>query len=197
MASLPLRLGVVPFGDITVSLPSEHVLRAPPLRHESNNKCRHCHAWTWAEESINCCSNGKYVVEPLLPLPPDIARLFQTRHFLTNQRRYNGLFSFAAMGAALSPTWTQPSYPSMLQLHGRAYHRIMDGFRTNYSEQSPVVNKARMYMYDAELSSPRQQSAISRSCRCPNPVVIAEHAQLVDQIVQVCAARNRQLQRHD
>ena len=93
MASLPLRLGVVPFGDITVSLPSEHVLRAPPLRHESNNKCRHCHAWTWAEESINCCSNGKYVVEPLLPLPPDIARLFQTRHFLTNQRRYNGLFS--------------------------------------------------------------------------------------------------------
>jgi len=99
MASLPLRLGVVPFGDITVSLPSEHVLRAPPLRHESNNKCRHCHAWTWAEESINCCSNGKYVVEPLLPLPPDIARLFQTRHFLTNQRRYNGLFSFTAMGA--------------------------------------------------------------------------------------------------
>ena len=151
MASRPLRLGGVPFGDITVSLPSEHVLRAPPLRHESNNKFRHCHAWTWAEESINCCSNGKYVVELLLPLPPDIARLFQTRHFLTNQRRYNGLFSFTAMGAAPSPTWTQPSYPSMLQLHGRAYHRIMDGFRTNYSEQSPVVNKARMYMYDAEL----------------------------------------------
>ena len=48
-----------------------------------------------------------------------------------------------------------------------------------------------------EDRSPRKQSAISRSCRCPNPVVIAEHAQLVDQIVQVCAARNRQLQRHD
>ena len=27
----------------------------------------------------------------------------------------------------------------------------MDGFRTNYSERTPVVNKARMYMYDAEL----------------------------------------------
>ena len=157
MASLPLRLGVVPFGDITVSLPSEHVLRAPPLRHESN--CRHCDAWTGAEESVNC-SNGKYVLEPLLPLPPDIAQLFQTRHFLTNQRRYRRLFSFTAMGAAPSPTWTQPSYPSMLELHGRAYHRIMDGFRTNYSEQSPVVNKARMYMYDCLLytsPSPRDR----------------------------------------
>ena len=121
--------------------------------------CTHCHAWTWAEESINCCSNGKCVVEPLIPLPPDIARLFQTRHFLTNQRRYRRLFSFTAMGAAPSPTWTQPSYPSMLQLHCRAYHRIMDGFRTNYSEQSPVVNKARMYMYCLLYTSPSPRDA--------------------------------------
>ena len=151
MASAPPRLGVVPFGDITVTLPQQHVLRAPALRHELNNLCTHCNAWTWAEEHMNCCSNGKYVVEPLIPLPAEISQLFQTKHFLENQRRYNGLFSFTAMGADPSPTWTQPSYPSMLQLHGRAYHRIMDGFRTNYSERTPVVNKARMYMYDAEL----------------------------------------------
>jgi len=151
MASAPPRLGVVPFGDITVTLPQQHVLRAPALRHELNNLCTQCNAWTWAEEHMNCCSNGKYVVEPLIPLPAEISQLFQTKHFLENQRRYNGLFSFTEMGADPSPTWTQPFYPSMLQLHGRAYHRIMDGFRTNYSERTPVVNKARMYMYDAEL----------------------------------------------
>ena len=151
MASAPPRLRFVPFGDITVTLPQQNVLRAPALRHELNNLCTHCNAWTWAEEHMNCCSNGKYVVEPLIPLPAEISQLFQTKHFLENQRRYNGLFSFTAMGADPSPTWTQPSYPSMLQLHGRAYHRIMDGFRTNYSERTPVVNKARMYMYDAEL----------------------------------------------
>ncbi|CAM9337287.1 unnamed protein product, partial [Scytosiphon promiscuus] len=114
------------------------------------NKCDYCGAWTWAEETINCCSRGKYVIEPLTPLPPDILTMFESRHFLLNQRRYNGLFSFTAMGAAPTPTWTQPSYPSMLQLHGRAYHRVMDGFR-EYSERTPVVNKARIYMYDSAL----------------------------------------------
>ncbi|CAM9593321.1 unnamed protein product, partial [Ectocarpus fasciculatus] len=112
--------------------------------------CAHCNAHTWREEHINCCSNGKYVAEPLLPLPDYVEQMYTTRHFLENQRRYNGLFSFTAMGAAPSPTWTQPSYPSMLQLHGRSYHRIMDAFRT-YSERVPVVNKARLYMYDSQM----------------------------------------------
>ncbi|CAN0345952.1 unnamed protein product, partial [Laminaria digitata] len=94
--------------------------------------CPHCGAWTWAEERTNCCSNGTYVVKPLQTLPQDIAFLY--RHFLSfyrpkddflqNQRKSNGIFAFTALGASPSPTWTQPSYPSMLQLHGRAYHRI-------------------------------------------------------------------------
>ena len=55
------------------------------------------------------------------------------------------------LGAAPTPTWTQPAYPSMLRLHGGAYHRIMDAFRGQYDERTPVVIKARMYIYDAEI----------------------------------------------
>ncbi|CAM9823851.1 unnamed protein product [Laminaria digitata] len=77
--------------------------------------------------------------------------MFSERQFLRNQRKYNGLFSLTMLGAAPTPTWTQPSYPSMLQLHGRAYHRIMDAFRGQHNESTPVVNKARMYIYDAQM----------------------------------------------
>ena len=72
MASLPLRLGVVPFGDITVSLPSEHALRAPPLRHESNNKCRRCHAGPGQKnrstvvQMVNTCSNRSFLCSQTL-----------------------------------------------------------------------------------------------------------------------------------
>ena len=128
MASLPLRLGVVPFGDITVSLPSEHILRAPPLRHESN--CRHCDAWTGAEESVNC-SNGKYVLEPLLPLPPDITRLFQTRHFLTEtiqrivQFHSNGCRPIADMDSAFLPKHAAVARPSVPSDYGWVSHKLL------------------------------------------------------------------------
>jgi len=124
MGSQVRRRGVLTFGDVSASMPDEYVLRAPALCHELNRRCTHCNAWTWFEESLNCCSGGKYVVEPLVPLPAHIEDLFKTKHFQQNQRRYNGLFSFTAMGAAPSPTWTQPNPPSCLVLHGRSYHRI-------------------------------------------------------------------------
>ena len=37
----------------------------------------------------------------------------------------------------------------MLKLHGRSYHRVMDGFRGSY-ENTANIN-ARMYIYDHEL----------------------------------------------
>ena len=132
-------------------MPTEYVCSATSLKHVLNKLYPHCHAWTWAEEHTNCCSNGTYVVEPLQTLPEDIAFLYRQRAFLQNQRKCNGLFAFTALGASPSPTWTQPSYPSMLQLHRRAYHRIMDSFRGPYNERTPVVNKARMYIYDAVM----------------------------------------------
>lgn len=145
------RSGVMTFGDLSVCMPTEYVCSATSLKHVRNKLCPHCRAWTWAEEFTNCCSNGTYVVEPLQPLPEDIALLYGQRAFVQNQRKYNGLFAFTALGASPSPTWTQPSYPSMLQLHGRAYHRIMDSFRGPYDERTPVINKARMYIYDAVM----------------------------------------------
>ena len=42
----------------------------------------------------------------------------------------------------------------MLKLHGRPYHRIMDGFRGSYD--NGVVNNARMYIYDHELQEKGQ-----------------------------------------
>ena len=104
MTSEGRRLGVLTFWDLSIRLPVEYVFQASSLRHERNQRCRHCNAWTWAEERINCCSGGKYVVEPLVPIPDEIDRLYRTPHFLQNQHRYNGLFSFTAMGAAPSPT---------------------------------------------------------------------------------------------
>lgn len=156
MADNGVRRGVMLFGDLSVRMPAEYVFAATSLKHALNKLCPHCHALTWAEERTNCCSNGSYVVEPLLPLPDDITSLYQQRTFLRNQRKYNGLFAFTALGASPSPTWTQPSYPSMLQLHGRAYHRIMDSFRGQYNERAPVVNKARMYIYDAVMMQQAQ-----------------------------------------
>ncbi len=171
------RLGVLTFNDLNISWPDEYVLRYPDLTDFHNHRYQFCGARTWYEEVINCCSSGKYVVQPLVPLPPHIEEIYQTKHFLQNQRRYNGLFSFTAMGAAPSPTWTQPSYPSMLQLHARAYHRITDGFMQSYSERVPVVNKARMYMYDSEMMrhaakqkalNPQIVSALSSSLQVNN-----------------------------
>ena len=76
--------------------------------------------------------------------------MFDERQVLRYQRKYNGLFSLTTLGAKPTPTWTQPAYRSMLQLRGRAYHRVMDASRGQYDESTPVVNKARMYIYDAE-----------------------------------------------
>lgn len=46
----------------------------------------------------------------------------------------------------------------MLQMHGRAYHRIFDAYRGSYTERTPVNNKARMYIYDAVMQ--QQASAM-------------------------------------
>ena len=77
--------------------------------------------------------------------------MFTERQRLPNLRKYDNLFSLTTFGAAPTPTWTPPAYPSMLQLHGQPYHRIMDAFRGRYDKRTPVAKKARMYIYDAEM----------------------------------------------
>ena len=150
--SLSHRLGVLPFGDISVALPDPHSVRYLKLNNQLNTKCKFCNAMKWKEENINCCSKAKYVVHLLLPLPPDIKDMFSTPSFLKRQRSYNGTFAMTALGASLSPTWTQPSYPSMLKFRGKPHHRVMDSFRESYGG-TVANNQARMYIYDNELQT--------------------------------------------
>lgn len=105
------RLGVLPFGDLSVILPDLHCVKYLNLNNPVNTKCEFGNALKWKEENINCCSKGKLVVHPLLPLPPDIKELYSRPGFLKRQRCYNGTFAMTALGASPSRTWTQPSYP--------------------------------------------------------------------------------------
>ena len=57
-----------------------------------------------------------------------------------------------ALGASPSPTWTQPSYPSMLKLHGKPYHHVMDSFCESHGG-TVSNNQAKMYIYDNELQT--------------------------------------------
>ena len=150
----PSRPGVLRFGNLDVQLPSTFTFGFPDLRHDQNRCCKYCDAVTWKEESINCCGDGKYVVHRLKPLPPGVMNVFEQPDFLKRQRTYNNIFCFTCLGASPGQTWTQPSYPSMLKLHGRPYHRIMDGFRSSYD--NGTVNNARMYIYDHELQQKGQ-----------------------------------------
>lgn len=143
------RQGVLSFGDLNLRLPSTLYFRVMNLNDDSNNICKFFNARTWREESINCCGKGKYVVHRLKPLPADVLSTFSTRHFLQRQSAYNSTFCFTCLGASPGPTWTQPSYPSMLKLHGHPYHRVMDSFRGSY--ENTVQNNARMNIYDHEL----------------------------------------------
>ena len=69
-------------GDLGVVLPDPRCVRYLNLNNPLNTKCKFCNALKWKEENINCCSKGKYVVHPLLPIPPDITDIFSAPSFL-------------------------------------------------------------------------------------------------------------------
>ena len=128
-----------------------------------NKVCPHCRAWDRRKSVLIASKTGVYVVQRLQTLPEDIAFLYLQRAFLHTQCKYDGLFAFTALGASPSPTWTQPSYPSMPQLHGRAHHRTMDSFRGQHNERPPAVNKARVCIYDAVMM---QQAESAEGVNC-------------------------------
>ena len=81
--SAPQRLGVLPFGDLSVVLPDPHCVRYLNLNNPLNTKCKFCNALKWKEENITCCSKGKYVDHPLLHIPQDIKDIFSSPSFLS------------------------------------------------------------------------------------------------------------------
>ncbi|CAN0014081.1 unnamed protein product, partial [Pylaiella littoralis] len=133
----------------------------PELTHENNPICPHCTSQLWKEESLNCCNKGKYAIPRLRSVPGDLMQLFSTSHFRKNQRRYNGMFSFTALGAGgiEKRTWTQPRGKSILTIHGKAYHRLFD-LSLTYPEMN-VSNSSRFYIFDSEFA----QGASSLSLR--------------------------------
>ena len=124
--------------------------------------------------------------------------MFTERQFLNNQRKHNGLFSLTMVGAAPTPTWTQPSYHSMLQLHGRAYHRIMDAFRGQYDEPTPVVNKARMYIYNAEMmKQARSMDGLNMATVATLLAALATHNSWVRQYKSILLDLNSSVESND
>ena len=77
-SSASQRLGVLLFGDLSVVLPDPLCVRYLNLNNPPNTKCKFCNTLKWQKENINCCSKGKYIVHPLLPIPPDIKDVFST-----------------------------------------------------------------------------------------------------------------------
>lgn len=122
------RMGVQFFNSPSIIFPqTPYELQYPALTHEGNFTCGHCRSILWKEERSNrysCCQSGKQAIHPLLPVPSHIQYIFDTPTFQDAQRSCNGLFSFTALGAGGIDrrTWTQPAPPSMLTLHGKAYH---------------------------------------------------------------------------
>ena len=129
-ANNQICLGVQDIDSQSFDFPSAPFeLKHTDLDDPQNITCSHCNAQLWKEEKgLNCCNKGKSCIHPLQSIPHHLMALFETTKFISAQRRYNGLFGFTALGAGCiqKKTWTEPPAPSMLTLHGRAYHRIFD-----------------------------------------------------------------------
>ena len=70
--------------------------------------CQHCQALRFANETLNCCHNGKVSLPPLTDYPSGLKELFtgdsvMANNFRTNIRKYNSAFSFASYGATIVP----------------------------------------------------------------------------------------------
>ena len=156
--------GVYAFNDRNLHIPETTSFRFPVLHDHNNITCTHCVAQLWREErTLNCCKSGAAVIPRLRPVNDHIWRLFSSKEFSYYQRKYNGLFSFTALGAGGcdNRTWTNPKPPSMLTLHGKAYHRIFDS-QEQY-ENMKVHNSARFYIYDSELVDQAERVGVDLS----------------------------------
>ena len=157
--------GIQEFNSMT-HIPDSNIFENTVLTHEDNYVCPHCGAMLWKEErknKYNCCKNGEYATHPLRPIPADVWDIFYSSEFSRNQRRYNSLFSFIALGAGGMDkrTWTNPPPASMLTMHGKAYHRIFD-LQEQY-ENLTVGNTARLYIYDSDFTQQSQSTRMNHN----------------------------------
>ena len=73
-----------------------------------------------------CCNNGKLKLNQLDPLPQELLKYTtgdtpQSRHFLSNIRKYNSCFQMTSFGA--TSVINQPGFQSTFTVQGQIYHR--------------------------------------------------------------------------
>ena len=89
-------------------------------------ECEFCNALRFLNERANCCHNGKVMLQPLKPYPPELEALFtnddgQSKNFKSNIRNYNSAMAFASFGAqVVSPSGHGPY---TFRIHGQIYHQ--------------------------------------------------------------------------
>ncbi len=88
--------------------------------------CPFCRALKWKGETPGmCCSSGKVKLEPLL-LPPEPLKILlsgstqQSKHFLSNIRRYNSIFQMTSFGA--TKVVREGGFMPTFKVQGQVYH---------------------------------------------------------------------------
>jgi len=124
-----------------------------------DNQCPHCAALRFPGEKLNCCHNGKVLLAPLSPYPPELQLLLTSgdsasRNFLDNIRQYNSAFAFASMSASVHHYATPGPY--CFRIHGQVHHRAgtlhpSPGVKPRYGQMYILEGRQAL---DARLQDP-------------------------------------------
>ncbi|XP_073838726.1 uncharacterized protein [Musca autumnalis] len=94
---------------------------------EMNNVCKHCNALKYKNEPPGiCCSNGKIVLPELRSPPEPLFSLMsgttsESKHFLSNIRKYNSCFQMTSFGATKV---VKDNFLPTFRVQGQIYHRM-------------------------------------------------------------------------
>ena len=92
-------------------------------------ECQFCGALKWKSERPGmCCSGGKVRIPKLEPLPEPLYSLImgfsaESKHFLSNIRRYNNCFQMTSFGAS-SVVAFRGGFSSTFKVQGQVYHTV-------------------------------------------------------------------------
>lgn len=108
-----------------------------------------------------CCLQGK-VKLPILEEPPTLLRSLldgthpKSRHFLTNIRCYNMMFSFTSMGGKVDKHINDGRGPYVYRMSGQNVHL----FGTILPKDGATPKFAQLYIYDTSNEVSNRVSAI-------------------------------------
>jgi hypothetical protein len=88
--------------------------------------CSHCQAKKFKSESPGICCNGKIKLCQLEPPPQELLTytsgdMSESKHFLSNIRKYNSCFQNTSFGT--TSVVEQPGFPSIFTVRGQIYHK--------------------------------------------------------------------------